>query len=63
MSLSNVGNKADLNHDGMVNLEDWGEFCHKWMFEQVLLAEDLDRNGRVDILDWCEFVKHWLWRK
>ena len=63
MSLSNVGNVADLNHDGIVNLVDWGLFVDKWKSQQVLLAADLDRNGVVDIRDLYIFAINHLWRK
>ena len=63
MSLSEVGNIADLNHDGAVDLRYWGLFGDKWAWEEVLLAADMDRDGVVGIRDWYIFWDNWLWKK
>lgn len=60
MSLSNVGNIADLDNDDCVDYNDMGLFVEKWLYQQVLLPEDLDRNGAVNFIDFAEFSKHWL---
>jgi hypothetical protein len=60
MSLNDVGNVADLNHDGVVNFEDFGWFGKVWEIEQVLLGEDFDRNGVVDWKDLKILCDHWL---
>ncbi|MCP4710313.1 MAG: hypothetical protein GY869_16955, partial [Planctomycetes bacterium] len=48
MSLSSVGNRCDLNGDGVVDFVDWGLFGEKWLKEEVLLKADVDRDGIVD---------------
>ena len=57
MSLSTVGNIANLNNDpcDTVDLNDLTVFVEKWCFEEYLLAEDLDRNGHVDFIDFAIF--------
>jgi len=51
MSLSDVGNVADLNHDNIVDYRDFILLTDNWLVEQVLLKADLDRNGFVDFCD------------
>ncbi len=63
MSLNEVGNRADLNHDGVVDLRDWNLFGDKWAQVEVLLAADMDRDGVVGIRDWYIFWDNWLWKK
>ena len=62
MSLNEVGNICDLNHDGAVDLKDWGLFSEKWKWEKVLLAADLDRDGSMGVRDAYIFVGNWLWK-
>ena len=63
MSLSEVGNVADLNGDGVVDLVDWGLLGEKWSKEEVLLKADVNRDGVVDPRDLWVFVGEWLWKK
>jgi hypothetical protein len=63
MSLSNIGNVADLNHDEKVDFKDFALLAEYWAVEQVLLAEDLDLDGEVDINDIYVFAENWLWDK
>jgi hypothetical protein len=63
MSLSTVGNKADLNNDGDVNGDDLALFVDMWLVEDVLLSEDINRNGFVNLSDWAEFAGQWLWEE
>ena len=63
MSLSTVGNKADLNNDGFVNVEDLALFVDMWLVEEVLLSEDINRNGMVNFSDFAEFAGQWLWEE
>ncbi|MHC4574149.1 MAG: right-handed parallel beta-helix repeat-containing protein [Planctomycetota bacterium] len=63
MSVLNIGNVADLNNDGMVNLPDFCHFAHVWQIEEILLAEDLNRDGYVDEIDLGVFVDEWLWQE
>ena len=51
MSLSQLGNIADLNCDEFVDLIDYAILMEKWLSTEALLPEDLDRNGIVDIAD------------
>ena len=61
MSLSPVGNVADLNHDGMVDLFDGELFGDKWLERELLIDADLNRDGVIDLFDWSIFVGQWLW--
>ena len=63
MSLSDVGNIADLNEDGSVDALDLELFVEKWPYQQVLLREDLDRNGAVNFVDFNIFADEWLWEE
>ena len=63
MSLSTVGNKADLNNDGFVDAEDSALLVEMWLAEDVLLSEDINRNGVVNFADWAEFAEQWLWEE
>jgi hypothetical protein len=63
MSLSNVGNVADLNHDEKVDFEDFALLAECWAVKHVLLAEDLDLDGQVDTNDIYVFAENWLWDK
>jgi hypothetical protein len=59
MSLSDVGNIADLNGDGSVNHEDYIRYIGKWLYEGILLSEDLDRSGFVNFIDFAIFTNNW----
>jgi hypothetical protein len=63
MSLSNIGNVADLNHDEKVDFEDFALLAERWAAKHVLLAEDLDLDGEVDTNDIYVFAENWLWDK
>jgi len=56
MSLSSVGNIADLNNSGFVNWKDLRLLVNKWLRQEVLLAEDLNRNGIVNFIDFAIFA-------
>jgi hypothetical protein len=56
MSLSDVGNIADLDCNDIVNYLDLKLFTDKWLSDEILLAEDLDRNGLVDFFDYAIFT-------
>jgi thioredoxin 1 len=60
MSLSDVGNVADLNIDDIVDLQDFANLARCWQMEQALLPEDLDRDGTVGLIDVAVFAEHWL---
>ena len=61
MSLSDVGNIADLNEDDEVESQDLRLFGYDWLRDEVLLKSNLDRNGRVDLPDFSIMVFNWLW--
>ncbi len=61
LSLSLVGNPADLNFDNNVNLKDYYLWSSRWLTQQNLLHEDFNRNGIVDAPDACIFAENWLW--
>jgi hypothetical protein len=63
MSLSTLGNIADLNGDDVVNFRDYAWFAELWEVTGMLLAEDLDRNGAVNSIDAGVFVDNWLWEQ
>jgi len=62
MSLSDAGNIADLNNDGIVNFQDFTHFADGWQSLQILLSEDFDRNGMVDFNDLVDLADNWLWQ-
>jgi len=59
MSLSEAGNVADLNNNGLVDYADLKLLADIWLCEDVLLSEDLDRNGIVDFKDFGIFAQEW----
>jgi len=59
MSLSTVGNVADLNFDEHVDWADLRLFSQMWLLEEVLQREDLNRDGRVDFEDFAILTKNW----
>jgi len=63
MSLSTVGNKADLNNDGSVNSEDLALFVEMWLVDDLFLPENINRKDSVNISDWAEFASQWLWEE
>lgn len=64
MSLSDLGNVADLNPD-VNDANDWVDDSDlallnaKWLSEESPLAEDLDRNGIVDANDLAILMANW----
>ena len=63
MSLSDIGNIADLNSDGVVDFGDYAWFAGLWQVTGIFLAEDLDRNGAVNSSDVGIFGDNWLWQQ
>jgi hypothetical protein len=61
MSLSTVGNIANLDNDpcDTIDFNDLAVFVEKWLYEEVLLSEDLDRNGIVNFVDYAIFAQQW----
>ena len=62
MSLSTVGNIANLDNDpcDFIDYNDLKIFAEKWCFEKHLLAEDLDRDGNVDFNDFAIFGEQYF---
>jgi hypothetical protein len=62
MSLSTVGNIANLNNDpcDIIDFNDLVLFVGKWLYQEVLLPEDLDRNRIVNFDDYAIFAQQWL---
>jgi hypothetical protein len=64
MSLSDVGNIADLNPD-VNDANDWVDYSDmlmltdKWLSTEVPLAEDLNRDGIVNLADYVILVDNW----
>ncbi|MHB9070879.1 MAG: hypothetical protein ACYC54_10995 [Sedimentisphaerales bacterium] len=63
MSLSTIGNKADLNNNNFVDSEDLALFVKMWLAEDLLLSEDINRNGLVNFSDFAEFAEQWHWEE
>ncbi|MHC4365688.1 MAG: hypothetical protein ACYSTJ_09500 [Planctomycetota bacterium] len=62
MSLSSLGNVADLNSDGIVNMVDYSVFAQQWRAEDVLLAEDFSHNRFVNTEDLRILCQNRLWQ-
>lgn len=64
MSLSTIGNIANLNPD-MDDANDWVDnidmalLLDKWLSEDVPLAEDLNRDGIVNFADFAILLNNW----
>jgi parallel beta-helix repeat protein len=64
MSLSDVGNIADLNPD-VSDANDWVDYddmlllTEKWLSNEAPLAEDLNRDGIVNFSDYVILVNNW----
>jgi hypothetical protein len=56
----NVGNIADFDNDGLVNIHDWALFSQNWMLDNPLIPANLDRSAKVDEIDLILFVNEWL---
>jgi len=63
MSLSTVGNKADLNNSDLVDYADLMGFVNKWLYQEILLPEDLDKNGVVNFTDFAILANEWQWEE
>jgi parallel beta-helix repeat protein len=63
MSLSTVGNEADRNNDGAVDMNDLLMLTDVWLTEDVLLAEDINCDGAVDFPDFAVLAENWLWHE
>lgn len=63
MSLSDVGNIADLNNDDLVDHRDITILTNEWPRQEILLRGDLDRNGWVVFVDFCILADNWLWQE
>jgi len=59
MSLSDVGNIADLNLNGRVDFNDLQLFTDKWLSKEVLLAEDFNRDRAVNFADFVILAANW----
>jgi hypothetical protein len=63
ISLSDVGNIADLNNNDLVDYTDLMLLTGKWFCVHPLLREDLDRDGFVNFIDFVFFANEWLWEE
>jgi hypothetical protein len=59
MSLSDLGNIADLNNDGWIDHRDMMLLAGRWLSNEVLLAEDLNRDAVVDFVDFAVLTENW----
>ena len=71
MSRYDVGNVADLNHDGTVDFLDLAVFVERWLEGECNQANnfcsrtDINFDGQVDFEDFAIFADNWLtseWR-
>lgn len=60
MSQNNSGDLFDLNHDGFINILDYGLFSSAWLDVDPLHVEDFNRDGGVNETDLSLFVPSWL---
>lgn len=60
MSLSTIGNIADINHDDAVDYRDFQYVSGSWQLPIQLAGEDLDRSQFVDVNDLTIFAENWL---
>jgi beta propeller repeat protein/parallel beta-helix repeat protein len=63
MSLSDIGNIADLNKDDTVNFGDFSHFADSWQIDKVPADEDFNRDNQIDIFDVMIFCDNWLWER
>jgi parallel beta-helix repeat protein len=59
MSLSGVGNVADIDNDGLVDFNDMALLTEMWLSDQILLAEDLNRDRIVNLADFAILAANW----
>jgi hypothetical protein len=59
MSLSQLGNAADLNRDDKLNAKDLQIFAEAWLSQTAPQASDMDCNGKVDFVDFASLVSAW----
>jgi len=59
MSLSDVGKRADLNLDEVVDYLDLELLAEHWLVKDTLVREDLDRDGIVDFRDFALLLEQW----
>jgi hypothetical protein len=59
MSLSVVGNIADLDHNDAVDANDLLVLAGMWSAQGVLLAEDLSHDGLVNFRDFAKLAANW----
>lgn len=59
LSGDTSGTMADLNGDGLVNLEDYAEFSEDWL-KPPPCRGDFDLNSTVDLNDLLLFCEQWL---
>ncbi len=65
MSLSDIGNIANLNNDtdDTVTRDDLLLFVEDWCLEGVPVAGDLNRDSAVDFKDFAIFAENWYRHK
>ena len=59
MSLSAMGNPADLNSDNRIDTADLAILCDSWLTEEVPVKADIDRDSRVNLDDFAELGVKW----
>jgi hypothetical protein len=59
LSLSDVGEPADVNRDARVGPLDLKSLCDAWLTQEGPRAEDIDRSGIVDFADFALLALAW----
>jgi subtilisin family serine protease len=59
MSLSTIGDKRDLNEDGLINWNDVLLLIDKWNSGDAPQKQDINRNGIVDANDLMFYYGNW----
>ena len=60
LSLSDTGNRADLNADGAVDFSDFAILGRCWRDTSAPMTSDLDRNGGVNCGDLAVLADSWV---
>jgi hypothetical protein len=63
MSPSTVGNIADIDNSGMVDVNDLRLFTQQWLENGIFIRADLDLNLSVDFIDFSIFAENWAWQE
>ncbi|MGE5297319.1 MAG: hypothetical protein ACM3VT_21050 [Solirubrobacterales bacterium] len=60
LSPASSGGMADLNDDGIVDIDDLAPLVDRWLDQGPLIAEDLNRDEKVSLQDFDVLASQWL---